>query len=71
MGRRYARTGRRADLDEAISSYRTAANRTPRAHPARRSYLTRLAEALTVRGKLTGSTVDLAEAADATAEATP
>lgn len=68
--RRYARTGRRADLDEAISSYRTAAHRTRRTAPARRTYLTRLAEALTVRGQLTGSTLDLAEAADATTEAT-
>jgi hypothetical protein len=71
VGRRYARTGRRADLDEAIIRYRTAVRRTPRTHPARRTYLTRLAEALTVRGGLTGSTLDLAEAADATAEAAP
>ncbi|QFZ19487.1 hypothetical protein [Saccharothrix syringae] len=70
VGRRYARTGRRADLDEAISRYRTAAHKTPRSHPTRRTYLTRLAEALTVRGKLTGSTLDLDEATDATAEAT-
>ncbi|MFT7840343.1 hypothetical protein Q5530_29730 [Saccharothrix sp. BKS2] len=69
VGRRYARTGRRADLDEAIIRYRTAVRRTPRTRPARRTYLIRLAEALTVRGRLTGSTLDLAEAADATAEA--
>ncbi|MFD7658479.1 hypothetical protein ACFV4N_31280 [Actinosynnema sp. NPDC059797] len=71
VGRRYARTGRRADLDEAIIRYRTAVRRTPLTAPVRRTYLTRLAEALTVRGKLTGSTLDLAEAADATAESTP